>query len=86
MAIAMRISRDEHLCEISGVQPSNSSGLIVETSHQPQQVSWRIGEIPIQIGAKPFANFLTERRTMQAADLTIALGRGVRHEMSDCLK
>lgn len=72
----------KHLCEVSGVQPSNSSGLIAKTFHQLQQMRWRIGEIPIQIGAKPFANFLTERHAMHAADPTIALGRAIRHEIS----
>ena len=49
-------------------------------------MQWYNGAIRIQIKAKPFTNFLAERKRMQAADLTVALARGMRHDVSDCFE
>ena len=51
--------------------------------HEFQQMRGCHGTLQVQMEAKPFTNFLAERKRMQAADLTAALARGMRHDVSD---
>jgi hypothetical protein len=37
--------------------------------------------LPIQTGAKSFTNFLADRHTVDAADLTITFVRGISHDI-----
>jgi hypothetical protein len=46
-------------------------------------MQWCNGAIRIHTTAKPFTDFLAERYCMQAADLTIGLEYGMRHDLSN---
>jgi hypothetical protein len=54
----------------------NSDGLIAQALHQHHQMGRRFNEFLVKTRAKPFTDFLVDRRAVEAADLNFTLGCG----------
>lgn len=52
---------------------------VAQPLHEQQQMQRHFTNIQIKTVAKPFANFLTECKVVNAANLAIALVRGISH-------
>src|ERR1700761_4847451 len=64
---------------------SDSSGLIAQSSDEHRQMRRHLSRLQVQENAKPFADFLAERRAMDASDLAVTFGCGISHEASSLL-
>jgi hypothetical protein len=77
-----RVGRERRVREISLMQLRfDPRGLVAQSIHQHRQARRHFNGFAVEIGAKPFCDFLAERHAMDAADPTVALVRGVGHEI-----
>ena len=76
---SIRVSRNQALARVSVARLYRA----LKPRHQLQQRRGCRRTLRLQLEAKPFTDFLAERKHMQAADLTVALARGMRHHVSD---
>jgi hypothetical protein len=58
----------------------DGGGFIAQSRHEQYQVGRHVNRKLIHAGAKPLADFLAKRHTMDAAERSVTLVRAISHE------